>query len=97
MFGEQAILNLGVSIGLTVLLEVSLGGGDELDGNELEATGLEARDDGANQATLQVIVSLQAQNVLWWEETNLDAIRLDSNEAAFTVNSRPLKLEQKAR
>jgi hypothetical protein len=35
-----------------VLLEVSLAGGGELDGDELEATVLEARDDGTDQATL---------------------------------------------
>jgi hypothetical protein len=35
-----------------VLLEVLLGGSDELDGSKLEATVLEARDDGADQATL---------------------------------------------
>jgi hypothetical protein len=39
----------------TVLLEVSLAGSGELDGNELEATVLEARQDGANQATLDAI------------------------------------------
>jgi hypothetical protein len=33
-------------------LEVLLGGGDELDGRELEAAVLEALDDGANQAAL---------------------------------------------
>lgn len=35
-----------------VLLEVLLAGLDELDGSELEAAVLEARDDGANEATL---------------------------------------------
>lgn len=35
-----------------MLLEVLLAWGDELDGNELEATVLEARDDGTDQATL---------------------------------------------
>lgn len=43
---------------LTVLLEVSLARGDKLDGNELKATALEARDDGADQATLQYPVSI---------------------------------------
>jgi hypothetical protein len=33
-------------------LEVLLGGGDELDGRELEAAVLEALDDGADQAAL---------------------------------------------
>jgi len=33
-------------------LEVLLGGGDELDGGELEAALLEALDDGADQAAL---------------------------------------------
>lgn len=40
-----------------VLLEVLLAGGGELHGNELEATVLEARDDGSNEATLVDIVS----------------------------------------
>lgn len=40
-----------------VLLEVLLAGGGELHGNELEATVLEARDDGANESTLVDIVS----------------------------------------
>jgi hypothetical protein len=35
-----------------VVLEVLLGGGDELDGGELEAALLEAGDDVADQATL---------------------------------------------
>ena len=35
-----------------VLLKVLLGGGGELDGGKLEATGLEAGDDGADEATL---------------------------------------------
>jgi hypothetical protein len=35
-----------------VLLEVLLGGGDELDGRELEATVLEAGDDGTDEAAL---------------------------------------------
>ena len=35
-----------------MLLEVLLGGGDELDGGELEAAVLEAGDDGADQAAL---------------------------------------------
>jgi len=35
-----------------VSLEVLLAGGGELHGNELEATVLEARDDGANESTL---------------------------------------------
>jgi hypothetical protein len=35
-----------------VLLEVLLGRSDELDARELEATVLEARDDGADQTTL---------------------------------------------
>lgn len=40
-----------------MLLEVLLAGGGELHGNELEATVLEARDDGSNEATLVDIVS----------------------------------------
>jgi hypothetical protein len=35
-----------------VLLEVLLGGGDELDGRKLEATVLEAGDDGTDEAAL---------------------------------------------
>jgi hypothetical protein len=41
-----------------VLLEVLLAGGGELHSNELEATVLEARDDGANESTLVEIVSI---------------------------------------
>lgn len=41
----------------TVLLEVLLAGGGELDGNELEATVLKAGDDGTDQATLGGMVS----------------------------------------
>lgn len=37
---------------LTVLLEVLLAGGDELDGGKLEATLLEARQDGTDQSAL---------------------------------------------
>jgi len=40
---------------LVVLLEVLLAGSGELDGDKLEATVLEARQDGANQATLDAI------------------------------------------
>lgn len=40
-----------------MLLEVVLARGGELHGNELEATVLEARDDGANESTLVDIVS----------------------------------------
>lgn len=36
-----------------MLLEVLLGGSGELDGSELEAAGLEAGDDGANEAALE--------------------------------------------
>lgn len=36
-----------------MLLEMLLGGGDELDGGELEATGLEASDDGADETALE--------------------------------------------
>jgi len=49
--GEE---RLGAQI-LVVLLEVLLGGGDELETNELEATVLEAGDDCANQAALNAI------------------------------------------
>lgn len=40
-----------------MLLEVLLGGGGELDGGELEATGLEAGDDGTDEAALGKSVS----------------------------------------
>lgn len=40
-----------------MLLEVLLARGGELHGNELEATVLEARDDGSNEATLVDAVS----------------------------------------
>lgn len=36
-------------------LEVLLGGGHELDSHELEAAVLEARDDGADEATLDTV------------------------------------------
>ena len=39
----------------TVLLEVLLAGGDELDGGELVAAVLEAGDDGANESALDTI------------------------------------------
>jgi hypothetical protein len=40
-----------------VLLEVLLGGSDELDSSDLEAAVLEAGDDGANEAALVPTVS----------------------------------------
>lgn len=43
-----------------VLLKVLLGGGGELDGGKLEAAGLEAGDDGADEATLG-----NCQHVAW--------------------------------
>ena len=65
-----------------MLLEVLLGGSDELDGGELEATVLEARDDGADESTLfyhQLLLYHDGSLQL----TYLDAIRLDSNEATI--------------
>lgn len=50
---EEGLLS---EIGI-VLLEVLLGGGGELDGGELEATGLEAGDDGTDEAALGKSVS----------------------------------------
>lgn len=47
---EGLVAQVGV-----VLLEVLLGGGDELDGLELEATLLEAGDDVADKATLDAV------------------------------------------
>jgi hypothetical protein len=38
-----------------VLLEVLLGGSDELDGGELEAAVLEAGDDGADETALKYV------------------------------------------
>lgn len=38
-----------------MLLEVLLGRGDELDGSELEAAVLEARNDGADEAALRTV------------------------------------------
>ena len=38
-------------------LQVLLAGGNELQGNELEATVLEAGDDGTNKSTLAVMIS----------------------------------------
>jgi hypothetical protein len=46
--GEEGLV---AQVGV-VLLEVLLGGSDELDGGELEAAVLEAGDDGTNEATL---------------------------------------------
>lgn len=64
-----------------VLLKVLLGGSDELDGGKLEATVLEARDDGANQAALLTVSvidaredggagqsALEERGALLWEE-----------------------------
>jgi hypothetical protein len=42
---------------LIMLLEVLLGGGDELDADELEATVLEARDNWADESTLCLVSS----------------------------------------
>jgi hypothetical protein len=51
--GDEALEEaLAGEVGV-VLLEVILAGGGELQGNELEATVLEARDDGTNEATLE--------------------------------------------
>jgi hypothetical protein len=51
--GDEALEEaLAGEVGV-VLLEVLLAGGGELHGNELEATVLEARDDGTNEATLE--------------------------------------------
>jgi hypothetical protein len=54
-----------------VLLKVLLGGGDELDGGKLEATVLETRDDGANEAALLFVssVTLKIQSL----ERNLES------------------------
>lgn len=69
-----------------MLLEVLLGWGDELDGGELEATLLEARDDLADEATLYGYVSkARPAMVLDCSEcsTYLDTVRLDSDEAIY--------------
>ena len=51
--GDEALEEaLAGEVGI-VLLEVLLAGGGELHSNELEATVLEARDDGTNEATLE--------------------------------------------
>jgi hypothetical protein len=44
-----------------VLLEVLLGGRGELDGGKLEATALEARDDGADEAALLFVSAVGAR------------------------------------
>jgi hypothetical protein len=73
-----------------VLLEVLLGGGDELDGRKLEAAVLEARDDGANEATLCGVsralgaggsIALGTAMETARGGTHLDAVGLDGNEA----------------
>ena len=61
-----------------MLLKVLLAGGDKLDGDELEATVLEARDDGTNEATLRMSIAVP---YICADQTYLDAIGLDSNEA----------------
>ena len=77
-----------------MLLEVLLGGGDELDGSELEAAVLEAGDDGADQAALEsgrsvLLPLLQCRCELW--VTYLNAVGLDGNEAVSpsSVSSSP--------
>ena len=59
-----------------MLLEVLLGGGDHLQGNELVTTLLETLDDVANEATLLILASFKTAVGY----THLDAIWLDSNE-----------------
>lgn len=62
-----------------MLLEVLLAGGGELDGNELEAAVLEAGDDGANQATLDmsvVVFKRWEQGKLTWTPSGLIAMKL---------------------
>lgn len=51
--GDEALEEALAGEVSVVLLEVLLAWGGELHGNELEATVLEARDDGANEATLE--------------------------------------------
>jgi hypothetical protein len=70
-----------------VLLEVLLGGGDELDGGELEAAALEAGDDGADEAALGIVsyVPKDGRHLAY-----LDAIRLDRNEATYTLATPPV-------
>lgn len=79
-----------------MLLEVLLGRGDELDGSELEAAVLEARDDGADEAALQACQyrastrypSAACCNCTAGRDEKggayLDAVRLDGNEAIDT-------------
>lgn len=70
-------------------LEVLLGGGDQLDGGKLEATLLEALDDGADEAALwevlEEVVSLEVVGARWsggeWWWPYLDTVRLDGDEA----------------
>lgn len=67
-----------------MLLEVLLGGGGELHGNELEATVLEAGDDGTNEATLEwgglAIDQFDSCPRSGAQNPYLDTIGLDGNE-----------------
>jgi hypothetical protein len=63
-----------------VLLKVLLGGGDELDGRELEAAVLEAGDNGADETALRM--SVRCIRFLSVQLAYLNAIRLDSDETS---------------
>lgn len=83
-----------------VLLEVLLGGGGELDGGKLEATALEAGDDGSNEAALGIGSALSSRSRSGrvgsvgsgkseegMDGAYLDAVRLDSDEAVHRLVS----------
>jgi hypothetical protein len=61
-----------------VLLEVLLGGGDELDGCELEAAVLEAGDDGADKTALGRVSSVSKAKPRSLNDVG-DAVGLRSN------------------
>lgn len=71
-----------------MLLEVLLGGRNNLDSNELETTFLEARDYVAHETTLRgKLVGLLVNTclALAGRHVYLDAIRLDSNETILEL------------
>lgn len=72
-------------------LEVLLGGRHELDGDELEAAVLEARDDGADEATLDTVstpsppqLQSQSRGPHTWTPSGLIAMKLQKSRRQST-------------
>jgi hypothetical protein len=63
---------------LIVLLEMLLGGGDELDASELKATVLETRDDWPNQPTLSIISFFHSIELILWNRIQSTTARIQS-------------------